>query len=341
MDGTFRRFACLALAATALGLAFPAAAQESAPVLGPGETPQPLPDGLFEQDHVARLTAVEQVAKEGITRAEAKLASMVQTDPFADVRRAACEALAAINATSRIELLRSSAANDPNADVRAAAARAARKLTGEPEPAVEPAFPSPSEAAAAGIPAAPSEDGYKRPELKQDEETKEETRLFAVGLGTMGGYGIAALDLRFRIATGNGTLPWVGLELGGGWSPPNFLYWVVSGMMEDVTTDKWLLISGAGGALLYFHRLHYVPVRVGFDPGQGPYFMLGYGFEGLNDEGFFSWGVEAGLLVHPWTLDYMKKVTDCEDESDASYCKDNQAWPVIPFIRFSLHFYLV
>ncbi|MDD5306539.1 MAG: HEAT repeat domain-containing protein [Deltaproteobacteria bacterium] len=342
MDGTLWRFACLVIVAAALTSGSSSSAQESAPAPTPGGTPQALPAGLFDPDHLVRLAAVEQVAKDAIARAESKLVSMVQTEPFADVRRAACEALAAIGATSRIELLRSSAANDPNTEVRAAAARAARKLAGEPEPATTQAFPTPLEAAIAGTPAVAAQDGYRRPELKEDGEAKEQTRLFAVGLGTMGGYGIAALDLRFRIATGNEILPWVGLELGGGWSPPNFMYWFISGMMEEITKDQWLLISGAGGVLLYFHRLFYVPVRAGFDLGQGPYFLLGGGFEGLNDEGFFSWGVEAGILVHPWTLDYMKKVTDCgAADQDPNYCEENQAWPVIPFIRFSLHFYLV
>jgi hypothetical protein len=293
---------------------------------------------LFDQDRIVRLASVEQVERENNRRALGKLADLARNDAFADVRAAACRALGALGAREQLELLVYLSAYDANADVRAAAARAVRRLSGEPEPApAGPIFEQDPEAAPAPAEGASGESGaFPMPSLL-NEEPEVDTRHFAFGFGSMGGFGIAAFDVRGRIATGADALPWVGFEIGGGWTPPR-VYPIVSGLTEDLVEDdiRWKLISGAAGLLLYFHRWHYVPLRGGFDPGQGPYAILGYGFEHLNDEGFFSWGIEIGLLYHPVVKDWIGNVTDCQGDA----CAD-AAWPVIPYVRFSLHFYLV
>ena len=322
-------------------MAFPvaASAQEPAPV--PQAAPSGdgrLPDGLFGQDRLVRIASIDQVEREQNRNAVGKLADMARNDTWADVRAAACRALGVLGSAEQMELLVYLSAYDANADVRSAAARAARRLSGEPEP--EPAKPlfgqSPEEASAAAGSGPDDSGGFPMPSLI-NEEPVVDTRHFAFGFGSMGGYGIAAFDVRGRIATGADALPWVGFEIGGGWTPPD-VYPIVSGLTADITDDdiRWKLISGAAAVLLYFHRWHYVPLRGGFDPGQGPYAILGYGFEHLNDEGFFSWGVEIGLLYHPVVKDWIGNVTDCQGDA----CAD-AAWPVIPYIRFSLHFYLV
>ena len=110
--------------------------------------------------------------------------------------------------------------------------------------------------------------------------------------------------------------------------------------MDKVTDDdaRWKLISGGLAVLFYLHRNHYIPLRAGFDPGQGFYGQIGYGFEMLNKEGFFSWGLELGLLIHPGAVDWAREIVDPEDYSDGA---DPKIWPVAPFARFVLHFYLI
>jgi len=302
---------------------------------------QPLPPGLFDADPLVRVEAIGVVQRDRILGAEGKLADMARNDKYADARRAACEAIAELGFTEQVELLEYLAAYDANAQVRSAAAKAARKLTGQPEPADEkPIFgtPEPAEGEGDQPPADPGDD-YVKPTLK-DEEPVLNTRHFAFGLGSMGGYGIAALNLRFRIQTGNEHLPSVGIELGGGWTPHQ-VYMITSGLLDEIDeTDpnRWKLISGGGAVLLYFHRMHYVPLRCAFDIGQGPYVIAGYGFEGLNEEGFFSWGVEVGILIHTVATEWTPNITDCEDEGN---CGEKAPWPVVPYVRFVLHFYLV
>ncbi len=332
------RVVAIAFAAAA---AFPvtALAQEPAPAVTPAAESSGdgrLPDGLFDQDQLVRIAAIEQVERERNRRAVGKLADLARNDAFADVRAAACRVLGTLEAKEQMELLVYLAAYDANADVRAAAARAVRRIEGQPEP--EPAGPIFEQAPEQDPGEAGTDEGagFPMPSLI-NEEPVVDTRHFAFGFGSMGGFGIAAFDVRGRIATGADALPWIGFEIGGGWTPPGG-YPIVSGLTSDLVDDdiRWKLISGAAGLLLYFHRWHYIPIRGGFDPGQGPYAILGYGFEHLNDEGFFSWGIEIGLLYHPVVKDWIGNVTDC----DGSACED-AAWPVIPFIRFSLHFYLV
>jgi len=324
--------ASIALAAATLPQPAAALEQEPAATDGPGETGR-LPDGLFDGDRLVRIAAIEQVEREKNLGAAGKLADLARHDAFSDVRAAACRALGAIGAADQLELLVYLQTYDANADVRAAAGRAVRALTGEPE---RPIFPAPADPDSEGKDGEIGDDGFPMPSLLST-EIEPTTRHLAFGLGTMGGFGIAAFDVRGRIATGSAALPWVGLEIGGGWTPPNG-YQIVSGMTADITDDdvRWKLISGAASVLLYFHRWHYVPIRGGFDIGQGPYAILGYGFEHLNEEGFFSWGVEIGLLYHPVVEDWIGNVTDCSGDACAS-----AAWPVIPFVRFSLHFYPV
>jgi hypothetical protein len=67
------------------------------------------------------------------------------------------------------------------------------------------------------------------------------------------------------------------------------------------------------------------------------YGILGYGFEFLNQEGFFSWGVEAGITYQPMIHKRIDNLVDC---SEGDSCSKSELWPVIPFVRFSLHFYL-
>lgn len=335
---------CCALA-LAISVPLLGAAQETSPDPAdrPAESsassdePRRLPSGLFDSDRVKRVEAIQEVRDEGIVKAVGKLASMARNDPYADVRGAACEALGELGGEKQLEMLVYLSVHDANAEVRAAADRAARRIRGERERETdEPIFPGGEEETAG-----PEEEqeGFPEPQVLSD-DPQPVTRHFAFGLGTMGGYGIAALNVRGRVATGNSGLPWVGLEIGGGWTPPGGYQIIAGTVNEDITDDeiRWQLISGGAAVLLYLHRWHYLPIRGGFDIGQGPYAMLGYGFEHLNLEGFFSWGVEVGLLYHPVAGRYVERVTDCEQNDS---CGDAEPWPVIPFIRFSLQFYLV
>jgi hypothetical protein len=340
MPRTLTRRAGAALLAGAFAWPVTALAQEPVsdpvPAAAPAEEGR-LPDGLFDKDRAVRVTAIEQVEREGNRRAVGKLADLARYDAFADVRAAACRALGTLEAKEQLELLVYLAAYDANADVRAAAARSVRRIEGQPEPEPErPIFAPETDAASAKAEDGDEGGAFPMPSILQA-EAEPVTRHFALGFGSMGGFGIAAFDVRGRIATGSDGLPWVGFEIGGGWTPPTG-YQIVSGLTEEITDDdiRWKLISGAAGLLLYFHRWHYVPIRGGFDPGQGPYAVLGYGFEHLNDEGFFSWGIEVGLLYHPVVKDWIGNVTDCDGDA----CEE-AVWPVIPYIRFSLHFYLV
>lgn len=293
-----------------------------------------LPPALFDDDPVVRATAIGLVEDEKNAAAVGKLASMARNDPFADVREAACRALGTLKAEDQLALLDYVAINDANAAVRSAADKAAKIIRGQPiEDATTPIIQAEEPAAAGEIPAGDAGDeDYRKPRL-MEKQTEIFTRHFAVGIGTMGGYGIAALDLRGRIPTGASRLPWVGLEIGGGWSPPTG-YSIISGLRDTVTDDpiRWRIISGAGGILLFFHRNHYMPIRAGFDIGQGPYALLGYGFEILNPEGFFGWGGEIGILYHPVMEDWIGKLVD-------GPARNTEFWPVVPFARFVLHFY--
>jgi hypothetical protein len=321
----FTRFLPWSLAAIALVAAAPARSQVAA---------KPLPDGLFAAEPALRTAAIADVEKDGNASAIDKLSLMARGDPFAEVRAAACQALGTLGAKGQLGLLDELAKGDANDAVRAAAARAARKLRGEPEPEPKPyASPQPPGDAA---PAA-ADDAHKAPEVKKPPEETIHTRHFAFGFGSMGGYGIAAINFRGRIPLPVKYLPWLGVELGGGWSPPQG-YAIISGLMDPVTDRgvRWKLISGAAAVLFYLHRSHYLPLRGGFDTGQGPYIQLGYGFEMLNDEGFMSWGVEVGLHIHPVAVKYAREIVDPEDRSDGG---DPAIWPVAPFVRFSLHFY--
>jgi hypothetical protein len=313
----------------ALLVAASAAAQE--------EPVRRLPPALFDQDPQVRVAAVRLVSEGRDLAAAGKLASMARGDPFPEVRTAACEGLAALDAKDQLELLDYLALNDANADVRSSAGLAARALRGLPvEEAAGPFLPAAPGGEVDPAAGAPRDDeDHRRPTLEV-KEVELRTRHFAFGLGTMGGYGIAALDLRGRIPTGAGGLPWIGIEVGGGWTPPTG-YPIVSGLANDQITDdaiRWRLISGAAAVLLFFHRNHYVPIRGGFDVGQGPYFMLGYGFEVLNEEGFFGWGGEVGILYHPVMGDWVGRIVD-ERAADSAF------WPVVPYARFVLHFYIV
>jgi len=287
-----------------------------------------LPAGLFDRDPTVRLHTVEQVGRQKITTAENKLAHLVLTDPHSGVREAACLALARIRAFSRIELLRSVALNDTSAGVRDAAAKAVRVLRGQPD-VPHSQYNGVFEA---GPTIAPERNRYKQPELLTLDEKKEiVTRYLALGIGTMGGYGIASLSLRGRIPTKSPALPWVGVEVGSGWTPPKG-YQITAGPVGDVDVDddRWRIVSVAGAVLLYFHRWHYVAMRGGWDRGRGGYAVAGYGFEHLNDEGFFSWGAEVGLLYQPVIRDKIETIVS----------KPEDTWPIVPYVRFSLHFYL-
>jgi hypothetical protein len=270
-----------------------------------------LPPGLSDLDPMVRLLAVQEAERTGNKLAIPKLATLAEEDTYDSVREAACKALETLKATDRIELLSEIAANDSSANVRAAAAEAVKGLGG----------------------LLLDDEDYKKPSV-QTFKPKKETRHLAVGLGVMGGYGVIAVNLRGRFATGWSGLPWIGVELGGGWTPPA-LYIITAGPVESVNNDdlRMLIFSGAGALLLYPGRLHYAALRGGFDIGRGAYGVLAYGFEMLNDEGFFSWGVEAGILIQPAIKKWVENLCD---EGDA--CTEN-LWPVIPCVRFSLQFY--
>jgi len=297
---------------------------------------QPLPEGLFSQESTARVAAIAEVEAQRNANAVDKLAAMARSDTVAEVREAACRALGTLAATSQLELLKWVAQGDANDAVRAAAEKAMRQIRGEPEPQAKP-FLAGDEAAPE--PTAPVDDSHKAPELVKPKEEQIQTLHFAFGFGSMGGYGLAAINARGRIPTPAKYLPWVGIELGGGWSPPQ-VYVIVSGLTDPVTDEdrRWKLISGGGAILFYLHRNHYIPLRAGFDMGQGPYGQIGYGFEMLNNEGFFSWGLEVGLHVHFASESFARDIVDPEDYSDGDKPK---IWPVAPFARFVLHFYLI
>jgi len=298
---------------------------------------KPLPEGLFSDQPPARVAAIAEVESGRNEGAVDKLASMVRSDAVAEVREAACRALGTLKAAAHLELLRWVATGDANDAVRAAAEKAIRQIRGEPEPEEGKPFLAPGEVAPA--PGEPIDDSHKAPELVKPKEEEVQTLHFAFGFGSMGGYGLAAIDARGRIPTPAKYLPWIGIELGGGWTPPQ-VYVVVSGLMDPVTEDdqRWKLISGGAAILFYLHRNHYIPLRAGFDMGQGPYGQIGYGFEMLNKEGFFSWGLEIGLHVHFASESFAREIVDVEDYSDGN---KPMIWPVAPFARFVLHFYLI
>ena len=269
---------------------------------------------------MVRLVAVQEVEREKIKAAESKLATLVQEDAFDAVREAACKALEAIEATEQIDLLAEVSEKDAHEDVRAAARAAVKALRLR---ITEATYRGDSK--------------YRKPTLSLDKD-EPKTRRLAIGLGTMGGFGFISADLRGRIPTGAEYLPYVGIELGGGWTPPA-LYVVTAGPTGDINNEdyKWKIISGAVSVLFYFHRMHYAAVRGGFDVGRGPYAILAYGFEYLNQEGFFSWGVEAGILIQPGIENFIDNLVTCDDDNDC----EEELWPVIPCVRFSLHFYPV
>ena len=294
----------------------------------------PLPAGLYSQDSELRLLAVQQVESRRLKEAEPKLVSMINTDPYAEVRAAACQALGVIGATNRIEFLRSVAVSDLSADVRAAAFEAVRMLEGSIGAVEEPKEPTvPPEQ-----PEKPSDEKHKQPSLSLD-ENEPVTKYFAFGIGSMGGYGIAALTLRGRIPTGLPGLPWIGVEAGAGWTPPGG-YALTAGPVDEINNEdyKWKIITGAGGVLFFLHRLHYIAVRGGFDIGRSGFGLVGYGFEHLNQEGFFSWGVEAGIVIQPGIDGSIDNLVVCDPGSE---CSTDDLWPVVPYVRFSLHFYLI
>ena len=322
------RFVYAALyAASALFAAAPAWAQPEA---------KPLPEGLFSDQPTVRVAAIAEVESARNADAVDKLASMVRSDPVAGVREAACRALGTLKATAHLELLKYVATGDANDGVRAAAEKAVRQIRGEPEPVAKPFLPEETAEGSSGVVV---DDAHKPPELVKPKEEQIQTLHFAFGFGSMGGYGLAAINARGRIPVPAKYLPWIGIELGGGWTPPQ-VYVIVSGLMDPLTDEdrRWKLISGGAAILFYLHRNHYIPLRAGFDMGQGPYGQIGYGFEMLNKEGFFSWGLEIGLHVHFASESFAREIVDVEDYSDGN---KPMIWPVAPFARFVLHFYLI
>jgi len=296
---------------------------------------KPLPEGLFSDQPTVRVAAIAEVESGRDEDAVDKLAAMVRSDPIAGVREAACRALGTLKATAHLELLQFVATGDANDAVRAAAGKALRQIRGEPEPEAKPFLPPEPGAAP---PPEVVDDSHKAPELVKPKEEEIQTLHFAFGFGSMGGYGLAAINVRGRIPVPAKYLPWIGLELGGGWTPPQ-VYAMVSGLIDPVTEDdsRWKLISGGAAILFYLHRNHYIPLRCGFDPGQGVYGQIGYGFEMLNTEGFFSWGLEIGLHIHPSAVKFAREIVDPEDRDNG----DPEIWVVAPFARFVLHFYLI
>jgi hypothetical protein len=282
-----------------------------------------LPPGLTDSDPMVRLVAVQEVGRNKIRNAEDVVAKMAKEDTFAGVREAACKALQDFGAVWQIDHLSEIAANDPEVSVRNAAATAIQAL--ERQLKNDTSLPRTAE----------EDERYRMPTMSLDDK-EPKTRLLAVGIGIMGGYGFAAAHLRGRIPTGFKYLPWIGIEAGAGWTPPA-LYVVTAGPVGDVNgDDKWKIISGAGGVLLYPHRMHYATVRGGFDIGRGGYALIGYGLEVLNDEGFVSWGVEAGIVIQPAIENMVDNISVCS-EGDPDCHGD--LWPVIPYTRFSIHFY--
>jgi hypothetical protein len=285
--------------------------------------------GLSDDDPLVRIATIETVAREKSTAAISKLAALLQSDPYSDVRVAACEALGQLQATSQLELLATVAAGDANAAVRSAASRAIDVIRDQDAQKKDADKSAPLLV----------RESYRMPELIDDEPAPQ-ARTFGFGIGGMGAYGLAALDIRFRIATGGELLPYVGIEFGGGWTPPG-AYQLIAGRIDDVTdpSNKWKIVHGGAAVLLYLHRDHYVPLRGAFDIGQGPNGSVGYGYEQLNVEGFFSWGFEVGMLFHPVMSKWIGNLVDCDAE--AAKCSRNDLWPVVPYVRFTLHFYLM
>jgi hypothetical protein len=309
--------------------------------LGAGAQSDGLPEGLFSQDPAARVVAITEVEAAQNTLAQAKLSSLVREDSHAEVREAACRALGALGAQAELPLLTSVALGDPNAAVRAAAAKAVRLLRGEPEPLANvPLLPQPpQQKEETAIGAAPQPE-FRTPTMLATEEPLV-TRTFALGLGSMGGYGLMAFDMRLRLSTSSELLPWVGIELGGGWTPPD-AFQVIAGRMDATREEKNLglkTFSYGGAALLYVLREHYVPIRLGFNQVEGPFGALGYGYEALNPEGFFSWGFEVGINIHPSMHRFVDTLIDCDVQG--SRCGKEDMWPVVPYVRLSLHFYPV
>ncbi|MCP4606230.1 MAG: HEAT repeat domain-containing protein [Proteobacteria bacterium] len=288
-----------------------------------------LPAGLSDPDPLVRQKTIENAGRTKFTMTEGKIAAMAQTDLIVNVRKAACLALADMGAVSRIGLLKNIAENDPDPGVRAAASEARQSLLGKSGSTDQKPDKTSEDVEK-------EYDKYRQPSLSLDEK-EPTTRYLAIGFGSMGGYGIAAMDVRGRIPTKAAGLPWIGIELGGGWTPPGG-YQLTAGPVGDVNHDKnkWRIISAAGSVLFYFYRMHYIPLRVGWDIGRGVYTMLGYGFEYLNVEGFFSWGVEAGILYQPVIKKKIDKLVVCDEDNS---CTRTEFWPVIPYVRFSLHFY--
>ena len=283
-----------------------------------------LPPGLSDADPMVRLLAVQEVGRNNIRAAEDKVAEMAKNDPFAGVREAACTALMNMKAAWQVDLLADIAANDNDISVRNAAATAVSVLRKDLE-RDKALNPTPNDA-----------EYYRQPSMSLQQK-ESETRKLAIGLGVMGGYGVVSVSLRGRIPTGIKYLPWIGIEAGAGWTPPQ-LYVITSGPVDKVDSDdKWKIFSGAGALLLYPHRLHYAALRGGFDIGRGGYAVIGYGFEMLNDEGFISWGVEVGILIQPALDNRIKRLNTCDETNSC----DAERWPAIPYIRFSLHFYPV
>jgi HEAT repeat protein len=302
-----------------------------------------LPGGLFQDDPMVRFLAVQQVASRRDVRAEAKLVDLVKNDPHAQVREAACRALATIGAVKQIDMLTTVALTDANAGVRTAATEAVRMLKGEgaaiSDGAVLPGVfekDSPSDVEPENS-SVFYDEKHGQPSLEYARH-EPVTRLLAVGLGTMGGYGIASLTIRGRIPTGVSGLPWIGLEAGGGWTPPGG-FQITAGPVDDMSEEnRWKIVATAGAVLFYLHREHYIAGRGGYEVGRGGFAVLGYGFEHLNEEGFFSWGIELGVLLQPVIEDRIDVLVDC---NDSAKCSDQELWPLIPFGRFSMHFYLI
>ena len=295
------------------------------------------PVGLISVDPAARLEAIEEVRRLNISSAASKLANMAAGDPYPEIRSAACLAIAAIRIASKIPMLREVAQKDPDEKVRFSAAVAIRELEyDESEAAAERAVDKTAVRPAKKSP--DRRDKYKQPDLSLDQK-QPETHVFAIGIGTMGGFGIASASFRGRIPTGDPYIPWVGIEAGSGWTPPSG-YEITAGPIGTMnhSKDRWKIIPAVGSVLLYFHRMHYVPVRVGWDIGRGVFGIIGYGFEWLNVEGFFSWGVEAGITIQPAISKHVDKIADCDN---GGICTAEELWPVVPYVRFSLHFYIV
>jgi hypothetical protein len=248
-----------------------------------------------------------------------------------------------MNVTDAFDLLKEVATQDANAAVRRAAAVSVKQMSGESVEDGRPLVPV-DESAAEGE-SVDGEDESQEKGLVAGEQPVLEfrdpepvTKSLAIGIGSMGGFGIAALNVRGRIATKAKGLPWIGIEVGGGWTPPDG-FQVTAGPVEKVDGEyEWAIVSGAASVLFYLHRMHYIPLRGGFDIGRGPFGVVGYGFEHLNEEGFFSWGVEVGLLIQPVIEDWIDKIVDC---GGATKCISDEPWKLVPSVRFSLHFYLI